>query len=330
MFFNIYISNKIGQEALGIFQLIMSVYLFAITFACSGINIAVTKIIAEELAIGNKTSIKKITSKCICISFITGILASIVLLLFADVVVKYCIHDLISKTVIYLICIALPFISMSSAINGYFMAIRKVYKNAIYVRSGLSTIKQLLIPYSLERSGIDCLIAISKYGIITGMVMPIINFPSVFVESFSSLLIPEFSRYYAKKDYKRAKQITKFILLLALLFCIFLNILFFAFSKNLSYLIYKNDSISSYLKTLSFVVSFLYLDIVIDSILKGLDKQFPCMIINVIDLVVSICFIYFFVPVLGVNGYIISIFLSEILNFVLSGYILYKELYNSN
>lgn len=131
MFFNIYITNKIGEEALGVFQLIMSVYLFAITFACSGINIASTKIIAEELAIGNKTSIKKITSKCIFISFVTGILASLLLFLGANIAVKYCLYNLISKSVIYLICIALPFISMSSAITGYFMAIRKVYKNAI-------------------------------------------------------------------------------------------------------------------------------------------------------------------------------------------------------
>jgi len=204
---------------------------------------------------------------------------------------------------------------------------------ASYIRSGLSTVKQILIPYSLERSGINCTSAISKYGIITGMVMPIIYLPSVFIESFSSLLIPEFSRYFAKKDYKRAKQISKFILLLTLLFCIFLNILFFVFSKNISILIYKNDSISTYLKTLSFVISFLYIDIVIDSILKGLDKQVPVMIINVIDLVVSICFIYFFVPILGVTGYVVSIFLSEVLNFVLSALVLYnafKTNYNSN
>ena len=104
------------------------------------------------------------------------------------------------------------------------------------------------------------------------------------------------------------------------------------FSKNISILIYKNDSISTYLKTLSFVISFLYIDIVIDSILKGLDKQVPVMIINVIDLVVSICFIYFFVPILGVTGYVVSIFLSEVLNFVLSALVLYnafKTNYNS-
>ena len=33
--FNIYVSNKIEREALGVFQLIMTVYLFGITLAAS-------------------------------------------------------------------------------------------------------------------------------------------------------------------------------------------------------------------------------------------------------------------------------------------------------
>lgn len=131
MFFNVYISNKIGQEALGVFQLIMSVYMFGITFACSGITIAATRVIAEELAVGNETSIKRITKRCIFISFITGLLASFMLFIFSDFITTYCLHDKVNKTMIYCICLALPFISMSSAINGYFTAIRKVYKNAM-------------------------------------------------------------------------------------------------------------------------------------------------------------------------------------------------------
>lgn len=35
MFFGVYISNKIGTEALGIFSLITSVYMFSITVATS-------------------------------------------------------------------------------------------------------------------------------------------------------------------------------------------------------------------------------------------------------------------------------------------------------
>ena len=63
----------------------------------------------------------------------------------------------------------------------------------------------------------------------------------------------------------------------------------------------------------------MYLDITIDGILKGLDAQVSVMVINVLDCIISITFIYFLVPILGFSGYIISIFISEIINFSLSG-----------
>lgn len=53
MSFNVYISNRIGTEAVGIYQLIMSVYLFAITIANSGINLATTRIVSEQDAFRN-------------------------------------------------------------------------------------------------------------------------------------------------------------------------------------------------------------------------------------------------------------------------------------
>lgn len=49
MFFSIYVANKLGSEGAGIFELIMSIYTFATTFANSGISLAATRIVAEEL-----------------------------------------------------------------------------------------------------------------------------------------------------------------------------------------------------------------------------------------------------------------------------------------
>ena len=51
MGFNVYISNKIGTEALGVYQLIISIYTFAITLATSGISIAVTHLVSKKLAL---------------------------------------------------------------------------------------------------------------------------------------------------------------------------------------------------------------------------------------------------------------------------------------
>ena len=59
LFFNVYISNKIGSESVGVFQLLMSVYTFFITFALSGINLSCMRIISEEIAKGFARKYKK-------------------------------------------------------------------------------------------------------------------------------------------------------------------------------------------------------------------------------------------------------------------------------
>ena len=51
MSFGIFISSYVGSEALGVFQLVMSVYLFMVTLASAGINLACTRIVSERLAV---------------------------------------------------------------------------------------------------------------------------------------------------------------------------------------------------------------------------------------------------------------------------------------
>ncbi len=150
------------------------------------------------------------------------------------------------------------------------------------------------------------------------MALPIITFPDVLLKSFANLLIPEFSRYNVKRDYKRIKQITQILLFLVGLVSIFLTLILFLFANNLGTTIYKEASVGKYIQILAPLATLIYVDTVVDSILKGLDAQVGIMIINIIDLLISIGFIYFFVPTLGIYGYIISIYISEILNFTLS------------
>ena len=131
IYFNVYFSNKIGTEMLGVFQLIMSVYLFGITLANFGINLSSTRVVSEELAVGNILGTKKVAKHCLYISLISGICASFIFYIFRDFVIDKCLHNKVSVEIIYLLCLALPLISMCNAINGYFAGIRKVYKNSI-------------------------------------------------------------------------------------------------------------------------------------------------------------------------------------------------------
>ena len=68
----------------------------------------------------------------------------------------------------------------------------------------------------------------------------------------------------------------------------------------------------------------MYLDNVIDSMLKGLNRQFNVMICNILDLVITIALLYFLLPIIGIKGFIISIYVSEIFNFLVSYLELYK------
>ncbi len=416
IFFNSYITQKIGKEMLGIFNLVMSVYLFGITLGTFGINFAVTRLVSEELAVGNREGVRKIAKRCIQISFLCGLLASSLFLLFSDLIIEKCLHHKVTKNVIYAICLSLPFISMSSAISGYFIAVRRVYKSTIaqffeqiikilitafflelflpngleyacfslilgdfiselfsffcnyilyrhdsriykttyttnypcayfnqkifkisvpvaitsFIRSGLSTLKQIIIPLSFEKNKIACANALSIYGEINGMAMPIVVFPNVIFSSISSLFIPEFASYHTQNRQKTIQKITSIILIISTSICVLTSLFLFLLADNLGQWIYKDSNISNYIKILSPLAIFILLDCVIDNILKGLDAQNTVMVINILDTFADVLLIYTLVPALGIQGYIISIYFSEIFNLTLSMIKLIKIVYFPN
>ena len=140
----------------------------------------------------------------------------------------------------------------------------------------------MIIPSSLERSGINCEKALSDYGIISAMAMPIV------LGIFSNLLIPEFSRYYATKDYYKIKKYTHKLIMITLLFSFFISFIFWNFGQKIGLLIYNNAYVGNYIKVFSLIIPFMYVDIIIDSILKGIDEQVFVMKVNIIDLIISI------------------------------------------
>ena len=193
-----------------------------------------------------------------------------------------------------------------------------------YIRSGLSTLKQLIIPSRLEKSGISCNNALSQYGMINGMVLPVITFPTVLTDSYSMLLIPEFSTYVAQKNYKAINFIANKIFKITCSFSMCICSIFFIFSNELGMAIYNNIEIGYFFKVFTPFIFFMYMDHIIDCILKGFNKQFGVMCCNILDLSITTCFIYFLLPVLGIKGYVLSIFFSEVLNFSISLFQLIK------
>ncbi len=363
-----------------------------------GINLATTRLVTVEITNDTTVNTKGLMKKCFLYSFSFGLLACVFLFFSANFITYKLLHNKVPSYIFYIICISLPFISMSSCLNGYFTALRKNVKNAIarvfeqfvkmiatfylislampneleymclalvlgeavseiasflfsftlyviqkskynrhkntvkknymksifeitlpvsitsYIRSGLSALKQLLIPLRLEKFGMTCNDAISTYGLINGMTMPVLMFPEVIINSFSGLLVPEFTYYYTKKDYNKISFIISKIFRITLMFSVAIIGLFLFYSSKISFFIYNNYECAMYLKLLCPLLLFMYLDSIVDNILKGLNEQLGVMKCNILDLFVSIFCIYFLLPIFGISGYVFVIFLSELLN----------------
>lgn len=129
--FNAYISKKIGAEALGLYTLLGSVYSFALTLALSGINLTVTRLVSDALGENDTLKMRVSMKKCIAYSLFFGILSASLLLSLAKPLSIYALKDARVIKPLRLCAATLPLISLTACFNGYFTAVRRVYKNAV-------------------------------------------------------------------------------------------------------------------------------------------------------------------------------------------------------
>lgn len=99
--FNIYIAKKVGSEAIGVFSLVMSVYMFAITFATSGLSLACTYIVSERFAKKDYSCGIKTVRTCVFFATLLGIGAMLFLIIFSEPICKTWLKDEINSYPIY-------------------------------------------------------------------------------------------------------------------------------------------------------------------------------------------------------------------------------------
>ncbi len=191
-----------------------------------------------------------------------------------------------------------------------------------YLRSGLLTLKNLLVPLKLEKWGLTRTKAVGVFGMLHGVVLPILLFPSAFISSFSSLLIAEFSEYRAKNENNIVSHRLNFVinktLDINLCFSILVAAVMITFSTPLANALTKEPQSAFYIRLLAPIIPIMYVDNCIDCMLKGLNEQVSSMRYNIIDAFVSLVLVTFLLPLTGIKGYVVVICNSEILNFILS------------
>ena len=124
MFFRVFLSIKIGSEGMGLYQLILSIYMLGATFATSGISTAVTRLIADELVCGTACSVRHILRRSLLLSVLLGLLSAGILYGCADLIGSDWIKDIRAVPALKALTVSLPFMGISCCLKGYFMARR--------------------------------------------------------------------------------------------------------------------------------------------------------------------------------------------------------------
>jgi len=187
-----------------------------------------------------------------------------------------------------------------------------------YARSSLSTLEHLLVPRGLKSAGFSADRALSGYGVIQGMVMPIISFPACLLIALAELIVPELTELQMKNDTAGISRTVSSLLLKSAAFSALIAAFMFVFSDKLGMAVYHSQEAGHYIRLLAPLIPVMYTDTVTDGCLKGLNQQLWSMGINILDALCGVLLVWLLLPKYALSAYIGIIYFNECLNFSLS------------
>ena len=185
------------------------------------------------------------------------------------------------------------------------------------LRSGISTTENLMVPKRLSLySGIADPLA--AFGMVCGMVFPILMFPASILYALAELLIPELARCAAAGSQQRIRYLVKRSLKVAMLYGCFFCGIEFLLSKELCLWLYDSREAGNYLQLYALLIPMLFCDAITDAMTKGLGQQKACVRYNIITSTMDVVFLFLLLPKYGMMGYFFSFLVTHLLNFALS------------
>ena len=406
--YRIFLSQTIGAEGMGIYQLIFPIHTLCFALSVGGIQTAISRFTAARASLKNEQGARDIFVLSGALSTAVALIVSLILYENAS---WFAVHILLEErctSLLKLMAFSIPMGTLHSCVNGYYYAKKKMsipaasqlleqcarvgvsyglflilteqglpitpmlavaglvggelvsmifsllvilwdYRKAGYrlrnLRSPgtdmkeilafsfpltcsrllvniLHSIESVLIPGHLRLYGLDNGSALSIYGVLTGMALPLILFPSAITNAVSTVLLPSVAEQQAVGNHQAIRR----AIFLSAKYCLilgFLSTAFFFFAGDfLGLVLFKNEFAATFIKTLAFICPCLYLSGTLSGILNGLGAANQSFILNTLGLGVRIAFVFFIIPEYGIQGYLWGLIVSELLVTGLSLYFL--------
>lgn len=413
--YKIFLSNIMGAEWLGIYQLVFPVYGIAFTIYATGIQTSISRLIAAETGKSGRKNTGKILRLGMLLSFAIALVLSLLLYTFSDVVALKFLLEPRSTSSLRILAVVFPFCAVTSSINGYYYGLKKagvpastqlleqiirvavvyiaaltlgkgnpkvtcemavlglvigeiassiynllslfviknpnplphqyvnpnakslrkkdILKNILTLSVPLSTnrllinilhsVEAVLIPTMLRRAGLSTSEALSSYGILVGMSMPFIMFPTAVINSLAVLLLPAVSEAQAVNNEEMIGKTTAVSIKYSLIVGIISTGIFLSFGKELGISIFHSEEAGRYLLVLAWLCPLIYMTTTLGSIINGLGKAHITFINSIAGTLAKIVLIVIMIPKQGISGYLASLLIGQLIITVMdSGYII--------
>ena len=174
------------------------------------------------------------------------------------------------------------------------------------------SLEHLLLPQQLMLFGYTSDEALGHFGILTGMALSVIFFPSAITNSLSVLLLPRISETKARGDICAVLDTIKGALCCGIALgslCTFV----FLFSADWFGTYIFDDSLAGfYIRSLSILCPFMYTSSLLSSIVNGLGYASLTLACNLTGCGIRILAIWFLVPTYGMYAYIVAMIVSAV------------------
>lgn len=400
MGFRVVLSAFLGGEGMGLYQLILSLYMVFVSLATAGMNVAATRLAAQSLARGQGMAA---TLRGLCsTALLFGTGAMVMQAVLAGPAARYLLHDVRAETALRILAPSLPFMAVSGALRGCFLASRRVTPNVVaqlieqlvrmavavaglrvmaqwgagygcaavvlgntvsegvscglmllfaartpefaprpeeplhpYTRqelyeivlpvegsrllaSGLQAVESSLIPLNLSLYTGSRAVAMTQYGNLKGMALPLLFFPFSVLAALSGLLMPEITRAHTRGDGRSTRRLIGAMLKLTGIFSLAAGLGFLWFGAPLAELVYRDAEVGRYVQVLGLVAPFMYLESMVDGVLKGLGEQMATFRYSLVDSVFRIAAISLLLPRYGMAAFLGIMIASNLLTFTLN------------
>lgn len=205
-FYRIFLSRNIGEEGMGVYQLLAPVMALSFSFSCAGIQTSISKHVAAYEAEGNKKNGRLTLLYGLIISISLSIIVGIFLCKTSSYIAT---HFLAEKRCRLLICVyaaSLPFCAIHSCINGYYFGLKNTLVPSItqFLEQIVRVLSVYMLFFLFKSSPANTKIVYAVSGIVIGeFVSALISITSLKI-NVSKINMPEINLSKVRSRYHQS------------------------------------------------------------------------------------------------------------------------------